>query len=740
MSRCKPTYIFYALIDGFVYVVNPIYDDDLAKVIERQQGQNHFTESLSGDLTFVRDEYDLIAGLSIETEVELTINIIYPGESVEKVFFAGSFAKTDCSFDADNRLVTVSLESATPTKQVLDGVNREYNLVDIAPVTSAVRYTLQPILQVYIAGARYINNYVNGTNSEVPVLRVTGSGSPYTETELTDTYKFSLTAVGSTVIVPSYPSMPVDVSGTYESDPVLAGLFIREDGAYRLQRISNRWRIRDEATGDDIYRSQVLPFGEGIFPGQGGVSDDLTDFDQARPLSPFGFSGPDIYPFRIKVYSRMISAVEEIDGITGELLPDEDIAPTSSRYRYVIPQADVPTIVLSSNASTEPTRWGKYAPDAVGLAGQYFTEPDVTAPSGSVDKPFPVSPTQWQYFSIWFYYPTDLAGSYGNGQVIAINDGYQLHDAISALLSQFAPDVTFDNDSAHSDFFYGDNNPVRGAKKYPVVVPKSNVIVGEYDRAATRAEIRFVDVIEMLKNLYNCDWYVDSEGRFRVEHISFFENGGDYASPVLGADLTTLVEPQSGKSWMYRASRWEYLKEEIPARLEFSYMDKSSRAFEGHPIEVRSKYAQSDSVQERPVSKFTTDVDYINTNPNEINPDGFVLFDCELDPAGFRAPFLDIALGNGESFRLQNGWVSFPYAHQTYFLSGMPAALLTINQAEATATGVKKTKRQELDYANASEVDPIALVRTGLGDGLPTKIEVRLSTLNVKITLLHDTE
>ncbi|MHC4378993.1 MAG: hypothetical protein ACYS26_20530, partial [Planctomycetota bacterium] len=143
MSRCKAEYRFAALINGEELNLHPVYDDELSKSIERAQGRNHFTESLSGSLTFVRDEYDLIAGLSIETEVPLTIFVIYPGQSTQEVFFRGKFAKTDCSFDADNKLVTVSVQSNSATSQVLDGLNREYNLIDIAPVTSAVRYTLQ---------------------------------------------------------------------------------------------------------------------------------------------------------------------------------------------------------------------------------------------------------------------------------------------------------------------------------------------------------------------------------------------------------------------------------------------------------------------------------------------------------------------------------------------------------------------------------------------------------------------
>jgi hypothetical protein len=169
-------------------------------------------------------------------------------------------------------------------------------------------------------------------------------------------------------------------------------------------------------------------------------------------------------------------------------------------------------------------------------------------------------------------------------------------------------------------------------------------------------------------------------------------------------------------------------------------MDKSSRAFEGYPIEVRSTFAQEDNTQQRPLSKFTTDLDYINNNPSEINPDGFVFLECEQSGDGYIVPFADIETLNGESYRLQNGFASFLYAHEQYFRDAMPALLLTINQAEVTANSAMKSKRQEIEYPNDGPVDPVALVKTGIGDGKPQRIEINFSTNNVTITLRHDTE
>jgi hypothetical protein len=727
---CNPIYRFEIISGDTVYEVSPDYDDELAKLLERADGGDHFTDSLSGALTFVRDDYDLIMGFDPNEVLFFNIYIKYPFEEEFELFFKGRFSKSDTTVDDDEKNVEVKVESNSGTQQVLNGLNREYNLVDIAPETSAIRYTVQPILQVYVSGASFINNYINGTNSEVPVLRPSGSGSPYNETELLDDYKFSVTTVGTIAIIPHYPGMPVDVSGTYLFDTATNNGFTRDDGVYRFARISGRWRIRSISNGEDIYQTDPVPFGTSIF--------NDNDFEQGVPLSPVGFNGPDIYGFQLKIYSRLISPVEVLNGVQGEELPEDDIAPSSDVYRWVIPEANVPTIVLSSEFSDDPTRWGKYASDAVGLSGRYFKEPVGGAPSGAIDKPFAVSPAEWKYYSVWFYYPEDLAGAYGVGQVIGVNDGYQLHDAISSILKQFTDEVKFDNTPEYSDFFYGDNNPVRGVRKYPVIVPKSNILEGEYERAATRAEIRLRDIMELIENFHNCSWFVDEENRLRIEHKSFFENGSDYVSGNVEVDLTMLVDPQTGLPWTHGTNAWTYSKEEIPVRMEFSMMDKMSRAFEGYAIESTSPYAQQDQIEPKEIGKFTSDVDYMYGNPSEISPRGFGFFEAVLDPGGFIAPFVDIELDNGESFRLQNGFASFIYAHEQYFKSGMPFQKLIINRVEVDIGGGQKARRQELEFAYNKKLTGLGLIRSGLGDGIVKRLEINLSTLNIKTTLAHD--
>jgi hypothetical protein len=199
-----------------------------------------------------------------------------------------------------------------------------------------------------------------------------------------------------------------------------------------------------------------------------------------------------------------------------------------------------------------------------------------------------------------------------------------------------------------------------------------------------------------------------------------------------------LVDPQTGVPWTHGTNAWTYSKEEIPVRMEFSMMDKMSRAFEGYAIESTSPYAQQDQIEPKEIGKFTSDVDYMYGNPSEISPRGFGFFEAVLDPGGFIAPFVDIELDNGESFRLQNGFASFIYAHEQYFKSGMPFQKLIINRVEVDIGGGQKARRQELEFAYNKKLTGLGLIRSGLGDGIVKRLEINLSTLNIKTTLAHD--
>ena len=70
----------------------------------------------------------------------------------------------------------------------------------------------------------------------------------------------------------------------------------------------------------------------------------------------------------------------------------------------------------------------------------------------------------------------------------------------------------------------------------------------------------------------------------------------------------------------------------------------------------------------------------------------------------------------------------------------MPARNYEINGERKVASGIKKLKRQTLNFPVISEPDLMQLIKTNLGDGVIEKMSVNLCSRNANTTLMYDTE
>jgi hypothetical protein len=140
----------------------------------------------------------------------------------------------------------------------------------------------------------------------------------------------------------------------------------------------------------------------------------------------------------------------------------------------------------------------------------------------------------------------------------------------------------------------------------------------------------------MLRDCFRCYWFVDDAGRFRIEHIEFFRNGGSYSgTPVVGVDLTTETVPRTGKQWAYARNQYEYEKPEMAARYQFGWADNVTELFTGFPINILSRYVNPDNIQQISVAQFTSDIDYVLLNPETISKDGFLLLSANVQTQTF---------------------------------------------------------------------------------------------------------
>ena len=68
-----PTYRFSLEVDNVFTDVTPVYDDGLTLITAKAEGEEYYRTKLSGQLSFVRADYDLIASYTIEDTVNFNM-------------------------------------------------------------------------------------------------------------------------------------------------------------------------------------------------------------------------------------------------------------------------------------------------------------------------------------------------------------------------------------------------------------------------------------------------------------------------------------------------------------------------------------------------------------------------------------------------------------------------------------------------------------------------------------------
>ena len=92
----------------------------------------------------------------------LTIYISYNGGNTWSEYWNGTFWKTDCEFDDDSESVTVTPTVHDQYNDVLAGLEKEYNLIDLLPEIVQVRADKRPMIQVYVPGQSSIGCFLSG--------------------------------------------------------------------------------------------------------------------------------------------------------------------------------------------------------------------------------------------------------------------------------------------------------------------------------------------------------------------------------------------------------------------------------------------------------------------------------------------------------------------------------------------------------------------------------------------------
>lgn len=606
----NPIYKFQLSAGNDTRQAFPVYKDDLAIDYALEQNQEFYRGKLSGKLTFQKDDYLFIRSKAFDTQFDVVISISYDGGQTWAVYWSGQFWKTDCKFNEDDQTAIVTPNVNDRYNAVLAGMDKEYNLIDLAPVIQPVKLDKRPMIQVYVPGQTVIGCFLSGMwweqecdavtdesalentyhfakNKTLRIGEISGTTTPQLPDILTATdpagFDTSLTGGGFTLII-----------NYNESDPETGSFW-----EFSLKRTGENpvlWYYKTYAAIGNIPYTVVLSPVEGS-----GVTGSVT-----------------IYVHDISVFARYVTDVEQALGLNTFPIPDDDIVENNRNYSRVTGYYFPNTIWFSDYLTTTPTKWGIYQP------GLYYD--DGIPPSAGLGEAFPIARAAWGRISFWFvFFAFDfIAESYWRKEY-TLKDAFPIWSVISVLLAKVAPGITHDGTMDYSKFLY-DTNPITSIEQRLFITPKSNLISSGYDQPAQKAPITLKRVTDMLRDCFRCYWFIDEQNRFRIEHISYFMRGGTYTGqPVVGIDLTQQVVTRNGKPWAYARNQYEFDKPEMAARYQFGWMDDVTELFDGYPIDIISKYVNPDNIEQIDVSQFTSDVDYILLNPGEISKDGFVL-------------------------------------------------------------------------------------------------------------------
>lgn len=714
------------------YIVHPNYKDDLAKEYELETNQRFYRAKLSGKLSFIRDDYDYINNKPFDTTFLLLIEKSNDGGKTWTSYYSGQFMKTDCTFIDYDKKVTVQPDTIDEYNDVLAGLEKEYNLITLAPAIQQITINKRPLIQIYVPGDSIVSCFLGGTNWEQDANATTDQNA------LVRTYHFALCNILKEIQITSHGS-PAVISGLYTgrmATGATPGVFT---GNLYPELNVNYYIFIFQQTIDGT------PFGIALVEIR-RRSDDVAMFRyQKATTAPFdtlefdltavegsgatGTMHADMKSYNI--YARYLCDVETIGDLNTYPLPTDDIVDNNRNYRRAIGYA-IDVAFISNNFSDTPTEWGladngKYFAPPYSIYGQTF---------------YPIARSTWRYASLWFgFYLMDWILEEQARKAYTLRDAFPVASCISVLLNQIAPGIKHEATAEYSQFLYGSSNPISGLTFRLLVSQKTNIINGEYQQPAQKAPTTLQQFTNMLRDCFKCYWYIDG-GKFKIEHIQFFKNGGSYGGgAIISRDLTKEINLRNGLPWAFNTSEYSFDKVDLAERYQFEWMDDVTTPFEGLPIQVISKYVTPGKIEEINISNFTSDIDMMLLNPGNMSSDGFALFAAVPPTSGSQwiLPFTRQTI-NGVEYFLQNGYLAFINLQSPYWMYDLPARRVSVNGSEVYAYGIERKKKQTFSFPATDDPNPMQLIKTYIGNGQVDKLSVNLHSRSIKATLKYDTE
>lgn len=748
----------------FTKKVEPHYKD-LNKKYAKESGQEFFRVSLDGKINLFGSAYKIVEQSSLESQLIFIIEKYNRKSDKYIEYYKGEFNKTDCKFDHDKKKCELKITAIDGYNEVMNKYDNTYDLIKLAPEITKINLHKRSLMQVYVRGANSITNFFGGTYWEDDVNEAIDSHD-----DLINKYYFSYIKAGNEFYVKD-AGIEV-VNGVYAGtnnywacwngytakfnvekkigDPVIGAIPTVYDTASKNSRRAKTFSsssyhtaynedlyklcIVDNKTDEIIYKSEKLFY----FSDSDNVYIDRNDIVMINiNESSDIFTIETIFTYHI--YRRLlcdVDTVEDSEGVKNTYdLPIDDFVADNRNYKKCIGLKGG-LFFCTSRAVNEPTKYG------LNDYGQYFTNQFISSTSG-LGRPLPISKNSWANASLWYVY--DISYEYFETRLrkqYTLKDSYSIGAAIKAILKKIDPTISHEPTAEYSQFLYGDSNPLGLTRFYVYITQKTNILKGNYDQPAQKAETSLEELMKMLRDCFRCYWYIE-DNKFKIEHIHFFMNGGSYSGQSdYQLDFTKLTDQFNKKLSSYFQSEIEFEKSNLNQRYEFAWMDDVTELFGGVTIDVKSNYMQKDKTEEINIGQFSSDIDYMLFNPSNFSDDGFALL-CPIKiDSSYELPIVTVEHlidENGDEYRAiaQNWYASWIYLQKLYMYD-MPAQNIESNTIKNLyVQDIKKCMKHTIEFPSEEDLDELELIKTAFGNGKIGEMSFNINTRQAKVNLLY---
>ena len=705
---------FLSLNGGTESEVHPIWGDGLSLVFSKENNQEFFRRTLNAPIVFIGSEFSTIESANIETEFGIRI------ERAGATYWTGVFYKTDCTLDYDAKTASVTPKVKDGYNEILAALDKEFNFTDLACEQDVVKYDIRPKVQLYATMQSKCTCLIGNTIFEQECTKFNAGFTAYDT--LINTHHFIPLVVGV--------YMSFNDSGFFTGMKFYGSVTLT-NGRGTADIIAEGYNSQMSIYPFARVRVYQSPFGD-----TGPIACDIYTYDHGEIrqvyFGEYNESGywvfrrsgdPSVYYYpegtATMVFACLLLAKDSIGGQTA--FPIDAGFSQEVNYTHCIDYGLLQPIIGVGLQDT-PSEYGLYKD------GKYYS--GFPSPFGAYR---PICQSAWGRYSIWYPYSFLSDNIDQDGRTQMQIKGNTLVGVINALFDKTGVSLTFDATENSSRFLFGTNRPVLGIPLWLFFVEKKDILYPNSKPLDEENKISLKNIFEFLRDAFRLYWYVE-DGRLKIEHIEYFNNGEDYyTQPQIGVNLLT-AKSKTGKYWSYGQGTIKYDKATMPERYEFGWADDVTELFAGLPLNIKSGIIEQGRVEGVNIQKITTDLDFMLSNPSDISKSGFAVLGAFFTNNEYKVAYYGYSQ-DGVTTYLQNGFLAFIYLYQLY-LYDLPAWEYSLGDGDTqSALGVKKGISQEVAFPSPSDPNLYKLVRTQIGDGKIEKITINLSSRGAAATI-----